>query len=47
MEYWYSEKLAKLESNQFGYNCFGEANKNSPRISDYIEAGKIRVKFKI
>ena len=41
------EKLAKLESNQFGYDCFGEANKNSPGISDYIEASKIRVKFKI
>ena len=41
------DKLAKLESNQFGYDCFGEANKNSPGISDYIEASKIRVKFKI
>ena len=41
------DKLAKLESNQFGYDCFGEANENSPGISDYIEACKIRVKFKI
>lgn len=41
------DKLADLEKDKFGYDCFGEIKNVSHSLSDYIDNYKIRIKYKI
>jgi hypothetical protein len=41
------QKLFNLESDRFGFDCFGEIKNTRHTLNDYIDNYKIRIKYKI